>query len=100
MATTHFRGREWKVWFSEEIPLSLGPWKLGGLPGLILAVHCDNFVDIIANNIKREQLSPIKFYNFWGKKFEDIERCAFLKIVANLKVYPKDITIVPKMELE
>lgn len=100
MATTHFRGREWKVWFSEEIPLSLGPWKLGGLPGLILAVHCDNFVDIIATNIKREQLSPIKFYNFWENKFEDIERCTFLKMAANPKGCPKNVIIIPEMELE
>lgn len=30
-----FRGRKYNVWFSSQIPLSLGPWKLGGLPGLI-----------------------------------------------------------------
>ena len=35
-ATTSFRGREWIVWFSPDIPLSFGPWKLHGLPGLIL----------------------------------------------------------------
>ena len=79
MATTHFRGRDWKVWFSEEIPLPLGPWKLGGLPGLILAAHCDGFLDIIASNIKREQLSPVKFYNFWEKKYKDIDRLSYLK---------------------
>ena len=35
-ATTSFRGRDWIVWFSPEIPLPYGPWKLHGLPGLIL----------------------------------------------------------------
>ncbi len=34
-ATGAFRGRKYTVWFSSQIPLSLGPWKLGGLPGLI-----------------------------------------------------------------
>ena len=29
-------GREWTVWFAPEIPLSYGPYVLGGLPGLIL----------------------------------------------------------------
>lgn len=35
-ATTNFRGREWIAWFTPEIPVSLGPWKLHGLPGIIL----------------------------------------------------------------
>lgn len=36
MATAHFKGRTWKAWFTEDIPLSYGPWKLCGLPGLVL----------------------------------------------------------------
>lgn len=35
-ASTRFRGREWIVWYAPEIPVSAGPWKFGGLPGLIL----------------------------------------------------------------
>jgi GLPGLI family protein len=36
MATAHFKGRDWKAWFAEDIPLGYGPWKLCGLPGLVL----------------------------------------------------------------
>ena len=35
-ATTTFRGREYEAWYTEQIPVSLGPWKFNGLPGLIL----------------------------------------------------------------
>ena len=34
MAT--FRGVEWHVCYTEEIPSSAGPWRLRGLPGLII----------------------------------------------------------------
>ena len=37
-ARCRFRGREWRVFYTEEIPLSDGPWKLHGLPGLIMKV--------------------------------------------------------------
>ncbi|MBD5323402.1 MAG: GLPGLI family protein [Bacteroides sp.] len=37
-ARCRFRGREWTVFYAEDIPLSDGPWKLHGLPGLIMKV--------------------------------------------------------------
>lgn len=37
-----FRGRTYFVFYTEDIPVSAGPWKLGGLPGLILHADVDD----------------------------------------------------------
>ena len=38
-ATCNYHGRSFEAWFTSDISLSYGPWKFGGLPGLILKVY-------------------------------------------------------------
>ena len=38
-ASTTFRGRVYNAWYTDKIPVSVGPWKFSGLPGLIMAIE-------------------------------------------------------------
>lgn len=42
-ATTTFRNVNYVAWFTEDIPVPFGPWKLRGLNGLILEAYEENF---------------------------------------------------------
>jgi GLPGLI family protein len=64
-ATTTFRGRAYEAWFSTDIPTNNGPWKFGGLPGLILKVsdQKQSFVFECIGMEKLKKTEPIKFYD-------------------------------------
>lgn len=40
-AETQYRGRKWYVCYAPDIPVGEGPWKLRGLPGMILYAESD-----------------------------------------------------------
>ena len=56
-ATATFRGVEWHVWYTDEIPSSAGPWRLRGLPGLIVRAESEAHTFCLAR--LRREASPI-----------------------------------------
>lgn len=100
LARTHFRGREWRVWYTEEIPVSLGPWKFSDLPGLIMQASCDGYMTMTACGILSAGVAPVTFYNFADYKFQPVERAKLLKMKSNPKSYPENTILIPQMELE
>lgn len=63
-ATVSFRGRDFIAWFAVNLPVQNGPWKFGGLPGLILKISDteNNFLYECTGLEHLKQKEPIKFY--------------------------------------
>ena len=54
-----YGGRDWEVWYAEEIPSYFGPWKFSGLPGLIMAAKDSEGVNEFRAISFREGKTPI-----------------------------------------
>lgn len=69
-------GRRFTAWFAEEIPVASGPWKLQGLPGLVMAASDDeglySFEIIGLRNVER----PI---DYTGRKYIETSRQKYLQ---------------------
>lgn len=79
-ATADYRGRRWLVWYFEDVSLSLGPWKLRGLPGLVVYArdsqgHYTYRLISVASDTRR----PIRMHLFGEGKPQEIERKEYLR---------------------
>lgn len=65
LATSNYCGRLWYAWFTPEIPIPGGPWKLSGLPGLILKAHdTKRHYQYSAVQIKLNPGKQIEYFNY------------------------------------
>jgi GLPGLI family protein len=74
-ATAMFRGVEWNVYYTEEIPSSAGPWRLSGLPGLI--VEAKNEAHIFRLAELRQETSTITT----PEQNPDVQRVKYEKLM-------------------
>ena len=78
-ATCRFRGRDYEAWYTPEIPRSDGPWKLQGLPGLILkASDSRKHYTFICTGI--EKVRGEETIQYRGSDYEPISRKDLLRV--------------------
>lgn len=69
-ASADFRGRHWVAWFSPDVPISEGPYKFCGLPGLIFEVEDSEkhyVYKLVSNTQLRETADTSNFLEtFYG----------------------------------
>lgn len=81
-AVCQYRGHCWTAWFAMDIPITDGPWKLCGLPGLIMEVTSeDNSHTFKLLGLERVSKEPIVFSKTYvgNNKFEKTTFEKFLK---------------------
>ncbi len=92
-ATASFRGRNWIAWFAPDLPFQSGPWKLQGLPGLIVQAY-DNKKEVQFLFAGMEKVTASEANN----KRED-KYAGNIFFGANI-VFPSDAKKTTKRELD
>ncbi|RZL46724.1 MAG: GLPGLI family protein [Pedobacter sp.] len=94
-AIAKFRGRNWIAWYAPEFPFQSGPWKLNGLPGLIIQANDDKkevafefagIDNLKKENLTNEELAMAKIYEksmFFGNEIA-LQKDAKKPLVQNL----------------
>ena len=70
-AITEYGGRKYIVWFTRDIPISTGPWKFAGLPGIILkATDTQQTLPIVNYTWRYKNMSKTEWVKFERNMYE------------------------------
>ena len=84
-AMAEFGGRVWQAWFTPEVPISSGPWLLGGLPGMILLAEDDEGDFRFEMEGISQQSEEIRLYD-WSVR--NVSKKQWLKFEKNAHLNP------------
>lgn len=86
-ATAGYKGRNYIAWFSPDYPFQAGPWKLHGLPGLIIAAQ-DTKGRIEFEFLGFEQLKAFKQTTAWDARARVISSEEYKRAAKALEADP------------
>lgn len=90
MAETDYHGRHWTAWFTPEVPIQEGPWKLTGLPGLILeASETTGQHSFIATGLEKTDKEIVPVYP--KRQYEKMSRIEMLRQLRNYRDHSNSI---------
>ncbi|AKK72664.1 hypothetical protein OK18_08545 [Chryseobacterium gallinarum] len=76
-AETDFAGRKWTAWFTTDLPYQDGPYKFGGLPGLIVKIE-DDKGDYSFDLMKNYKIAEFPTLSQFGNTLK-VKRTDFVK---------------------
>jgi GLPGLI family protein len=79
LATMSYYGREFEAWFTYDLPIAIGPYIFGGLPGLILGLE-----------------DTQKHFQLYLKSIEEVESMP----VENISAQPVTISLIDGIKLQ
>lgn len=90
MATANYHGRDWTTWFAPDIPLQEGPWKLTGLPGLILeASESTGQHSFVATGLESSNQEIVPIYPY--QQYDKMSRIDMLRQLRNYRDHGRAI---------
>ncbi len=99
MARCTFKGRTWTAWFTADIPLDNGPWKLCGLPGLILRAY-DSKQQYIFDCVGMKQAGEAENITY-DPKFDKYATATMKEFVDyQAKAVPEDVLAASGIKIE
>ena len=90
LASTFYKGRLWRAWYAEDIPIDEGPWKLRGLPGLILRAE-DSQRHYVIYALGLKQVDGSETIKYKPGKFNADEKVSMKQLTELRKRYYADM---------
>ncbi|UPZ35788.1 GLPGLI family protein [Sphingobacterium sp. PCS056] len=81
-----YAGRNWEVWFTNEIPINDGPYKFSGLPGLVIsAIDNTKTWKLECLKINTDLIKEVNLNRYLRTGIQKVSREAFLNEQSNAK---------------